>query len=61
MLDRLVIAPFGNEGRCRVGDMEIFLSALIPAYDRACHDGQSSSARESSYRLADDWDDVEAP
>jgi hypothetical protein len=36
------------------------LAAPIPAHDKACHYGQSSSTRESSYHLADDWDDVEA-
>jgi hypothetical protein len=36
------------------------LSAPIPAYDKACHYGQSSPTRESSYHLADNRDDVEA-
>jgi hypothetical protein len=36
------------------------LAAPIPAYEKACHYGQSSSTHESSYHLADDWDDVEA-
>jgi hypothetical protein len=38
-----------------------FLSVSIPAYDKACHYGKSSPTRESSYRLADERDDVEAP
>jgi hypothetical protein len=36
-------------------------SALTPAYDNACDDRQSSPTGGSSYHLADDWDDVEAP
>jgi hypothetical protein len=37
------------------------LSTPIPAYDSACHDGQSSSTGGTYYRLADDRNDVEAP
>jgi hypothetical protein len=36
------------------------LSLPIPAYDKACHYGRSSTTRESYYHLADDRDDVEA-
>jgi hypothetical protein len=36
------------------------LSAPIPAHDSTCHDGKSSPTHERCYRLADDWDDVEA-
>jgi hypothetical protein len=37
------------------------LSTPTPTYDSARHDRQSSPTRESSYHLADDWDEVKAP
>jgi len=35
-------------------------SLSIPAHNKACHYGRSSSTSESYYHLADDWDNVEA-
>ena len=37
------------------------MATLTPAYDSACHDRQSNPTGGSSYHLADDRDDVEAP
>jgi hypothetical protein len=37
------------------------LSVPIPAHDKACHDGQSSSTGGTYYHLANDRNDVEAP
>ena len=41
--------------------MAALYRAPIPAHESACHGGQSSSTRESYYRLANDRDDVETP
>jgi hypothetical protein len=53
--------PRGYEDRLELLIAALAGAALTPAYDNAYDDGQSSSTRESSYRLSDDWDYVEAP